>query len=118
MVLYNMSKHCSMSHFLWLLVTNVTPDFASFLMELGHKPETEYARSPTTERSESLKSVSNHLTTVLKDTTSDHFPQLLLKDVTSHLWISILNSTEVQIHSLKTIINSIKTRRYLKGFNN
>ena len=34
MVVHNISKHC---HFLWLLVTEVTPHFASFLTELGHK---------------------------------------------------------------------------------
>ena len=33
----HISKHCSTSHFLWLLVTDVTPHFGSFLTELGHK---------------------------------------------------------------------------------
>ena len=38
---------------------------------------------------------------MVKNTTVSHFQLLLLKDVTSHLPIWILSSTEVQIHSLK-----------------
>ena len=58
------------------------------------------ARRFKTERFESLKSVSKHR--VMKSTAS-HFPQLLLKDVMSHHRISILSSTEVQIHSQKAL---------------
>ena len=35
---------------------------------------------------------------MIKNTTASHFQQLLQKDVTSHLQIWILTSTEVQIH--------------------
>ena len=37
MLVLNISKYRSTSHFLWLLVTDVTPRFASFLTELRHK---------------------------------------------------------------------------------
>ena len=34
-------KTFSTSHFLWLLLIDITPHFASFLRELGHKLKTE-----------------------------------------------------------------------------
>ena len=72
MVVHNISKHCSTRDFLWLLVTDVTPHFASFLTELGHELKAKSARCFKTERSESLKSFNKY-------NTASHFHQLLLK---------------------------------------
>ena len=78
-----------MSHFVWFLVT---PHFASFLSELGHKLKTESARCFRTERFKGLKSVRKH---VIRKYYSESLPQLILKFVTPHLWISILIDFEL-----------------------
>ena len=60
MVVHNISKHCSTSHFLWFLVTDVTPDFAS-LMGLGHtRVKVKSERRFKTERFESFENFSKN----------------------------------------------------------
>ena len=44
-VVHNIWKHCSMSHFFRLLLTDVTQHFASYFRELGHKLKTEKCMS-------------------------------------------------------------------------
>ena len=49
MVVDNMSKHCFISHFLCLLVTDFTLHFSSSLSELGHRIRSEKSRRFKTE---------------------------------------------------------------------
>ena len=79
---------------------------SQFFRELDINLKLKSARRFKTERFESLKNVSKHC--VIKKY-NESFSSVAFKRCLSHLRISILSSTEVQIHSLKgpkTVLNS------------